>query len=153
MKRRSEKARGSAERASSAGSSAAEPRQTANRRAGRSPTGFEHRSEPLLSRQEFLRRLVRHGLAAFLVMMLSLIIGMSGYEHFEGLPWRDAFLNSAMLLGGMGPVDPLKTPAGKVFAGIYALYAGVMFIGTATVLLAPIVHRLLHRFHCDDRDT
>ena len=99
-----------------------------------------------------MRRLGKHAIAALLVMSLSLLIGMSGYGYYESLPWRDAFLNSAMLLGGMGPVDPLKTPGGKVFAGIYALYAGIVFIGTATILLAPIVHRLLHRFHCDDRD-
>jgi hypothetical protein len=77
---------------------------------------------------------------------------MTGYEYFEHLPWRDAFLNSAMLLGGMGPVDPLKTPAGKLFAGFYALYAGIVFIGTATVLLAPVLHRILHTFHCDEHD-
>jgi hypothetical protein len=89
---------------------------------------------------------------ACLIMMFSVFVGMTGYEYFEHLPWRDAFLNSAMLLGGMGPVDPLKTPAGKLFAGFYALYAGIVFIGTATVLLAPVLHRILHTFHCDEHD-
>ncbi|HEY3786624.1 MAG TPA: hypothetical protein VGL55_15210 [Steroidobacteraceae bacterium] len=113
---------------------------------------FEHRSERLIPRAEFFRRLARHALVACLIMMFSLFVGMTGYEYFEHLPWRDAFLNSAMLLGGMGPVDPLKTPAGKLFAGFYALYAGIVFIGTATVLLAPVLHRILHTFHCDEHD-
>ena len=113
---------------------------------------FEHRSEPLIPRVAFMRRLARHALFAALIMTFSLFVGMAGYAYFEHLPWRDAFLNSAMLLGGMGPVDPLKTPAGKLFAGFYALYAGIVFLGTATVLLAPVLHRILHRFHCDEHD-
>jgi len=121
---------------------------SAVRRLGR----FEHRSERLIPRVAFMRRLARHALFAGLIMTFSLFVGMAGYEYFEHLPWRDAFLNSAMLLGGMGPVDPLKTPAGKLFAGFYALYAGVVFLGTATVLLAPVLHRILHKFHCDEHD-
>lgn len=113
---------------------------------------FEHRSERLITRAAFARRLGRHALTAALIMTFSLFIGIVGYEHFEHLPWRDAFLNSAMLLGGMGPVDALKTPAGKLFAGFYALYAGIVFLGTATVLLAPVLHRILHTFHCDEHD-
>jgi hypothetical protein len=72
---------------------------------------------------------------------------MWGYSRYEGLPWRDSFLNAAMLLGGMGPVDPPKTDAGKLFAGIYALYAGLILIITAGLLMTPVVHRVLHRFH------
>jgi len=72
---------------------------------------------------------------------------MAGYSYFEDMPWRDAFVNSAMLLGGMGPVDPPNTDGGKVFAGLYALYAGLIFLIVAGVLLAPVVHRLMHRFH------
>ena len=67
--------------------------------------------------------------------------------YFESLPWRDAFLNAAMLLGGMGPVDAPKTDGGKVFAGLYALYAGLLILITAGVVLAPVLHRLLHKFH------
>jgi hypothetical protein len=74
---------------------------------------------------------------------------MAGYMHYESLAWRDAFLNTAMLLGGMGPVDPPHTNGGKMFAGWYALYAGLVFIVTAGLLLAPAVHRVLHRFHWD----
>jgi hypothetical protein len=78
---------------------------------------------------------------------LSMLIGMWGYEHYEHLPWRDAFLNTAMLLGGMGPVDPLRTNGGKLFAGFFALYAGVVFLVVAGLFLAPVIHRIMHKFH------
>lgn len=81
------------------------------------------------------------------LLVLSLVGGMAGYEHFESLAWRDAFLNSAMLMGGMGPVDPPRTDSGKLFAGMFALYAGLVFLVTAGLVLAPLVHRLLHKFH------
>lgn len=85
--------------------------------------------------------------AALALLAFSLAIGMVGYEYFEQLPWRDAFVNSAMLMGGMGPVDAPRTDGGKVFAGMYALYAGLVFIVAASLLFAPIVHRLMHKFH------
>jgi hypothetical protein len=88
---------------------------------------------------------------AVALLALSLGVGMLGYEHFEGLPWIDGFLNSAMLLGGMGPVNPPLTAAGKLFAGIYALYAGLVFIVTAALVVTPVLHRLLHRFHLDEK--
>jgi hypothetical protein len=88
-------------------------------------------------------------LVASLIIGLSLVVGIWGYEHFEGLRLREAFLNSAMLLGGMGPIKTDLSPHGEVFAGFYALYSGLIFIVTAGVLLAPIVHRLLHTVHCD----
>jgi hypothetical protein len=94
-----------------------------------------------------LRRLSLHVLAAVGLMLGSLAIGMAGYMFFEHLAWRDAFLNCAMLLGGMGPVDPPKSDGGKLFAGLYALYAGLVFLITAGVMLAPILHRVLHKFH------
>ena len=75
------------------------------------------------------------------------LVGMWGYEHYEQLGWRDAFLNSAMLLAGMGPVTAPRTDAGKLFAGFYALYAGLVFLAVAGLLLAPVIHRVLHRFH------
>lgn len=81
---------------------------------------------------------------------VSLLAGVWGYQHFEGLPWRDAFLNAAMLLGGMGPVDTELSESGKVFAGIYALYAGLVVIAVAGLLLGPSVHRLMHHVHWDD---
>lgn len=113
---------------------------------------YESRSEAPLPRARFLARMARHAGAALALVVVSLGIGMAGYEWLEKLPWRDAFLNSAMLLGGMGPVDPPKTDAGKVFAGLYALYCGLVFLVTVGVVLAPVLHRALHKFHWK-RDT
>jgi hypothetical protein len=85
------------------------------------------------------------------VIALSLLIGMLGYRVFEHLPWIDAFLNASMLLGGMGPVNMPQTAAGKLFAGCYALYAGLVFIATTALLLTPVLHRVIHRFHWADK--
>ena len=74
---------------------------------------------------------------------------MAGYRYYERLPWRDAFLNAAMLLGGMGPVNAPATPGAKVFAGLYALYAGLIFVVAVGIVFAPVLHRLLHRFHLE----
>lgn len=110
---------------------------------------YERRTHPPLSRARFLRRIARHGAVVLALLLGSLVLGMAGYMYFEQLPWRDAFLNSAMLLGGMGPVDAPRTNGGKLFAGVYALYAGLVFLISAGVLFAPFVHRLLHKFHWD----
>jgi hypothetical protein len=108
---------------------------------------YESRSERPLTRGHFLRRFGVHLAAVLALFAISLALGMWGYSHFEGLPWRDGFLNSAMLLGGMGPVNAPESDAGKLFAGAYALFAGLVFIVTAGLLLAPLVHRVLHSFH------
>jgi hypothetical protein len=111
---------------------------------------YESRKQRPIARAKFLRRFIAHLLVALGLLVFSLAIGMAGYEYFEDLPWRNAFLNSAMLLGGMGPVDPVKTDGGKLFAGIYALYAGLVFIVTAALVFTPVLHRVLHKFHWDD---
>ena len=111
---------------------------------------YERRRHPLLSHRAFAWRLVRHAAAAVLLMALSLGLGMVGYVHYEHWGWRQAFLNSAMLLGGMGPVHPPVTSGGQLFSGLYALYAGLVFLVVAGLLLAPVVHRLLHHFHWED---
>ena len=108
---------------------------------------YEHRSQPLLPKHLFIRRLVSHGVAAFLVILNSLAIGIAGYHFIEGLPFVDALLNASMILGGMGPVNELHTTAGKVFASFYALFAGIVFLVIAGVLVAPVAHRFLHRLH------
>lgn len=113
---------------------------------------YEHHNQPLLSRERFLIRQVNHFLVVLGIIVGSLGIGMLGYHLFEGLSWMDAFLNSAMLLGGMGPVDPLHTVAGKLFAGLYALYSGIVFLIIAGVMFAPIFHRMLHHFHLDSKE-
>ena len=97
-------------------------------------------------------RVARHFAFALVLLTASIAAGMAGYMGFEGLAWRDAFENSAMLLGGMGPVDNPVTDDGKVFAGIYALYAGLLFIFVLALMLAPVVHRILHRFHWEGQD-
>ena len=108
---------------------------------------YEPKTHPPLSRNRFVRRLLFHGAIALAVLLGSLVLGMAGYEYFEQLPWRDAFLNSAMLLGGMGPVDAPQTDGGKLFAGFYALYAGLVFLVTVGLVFTPVVHRILHKFH------
>ncbi len=108
---------------------------------------YESRNHPPIPRQRFVNRVLRHAAAAFALLLFSLMIGMAGYSFFEHLAWRDAFLNAAMLMGGMGPVDAPHTDGGKLFAGLYALYAGLVFLVAATLILAPLVHRVLHKFH------
>ena len=108
---------------------------------------FESRRQPPLSRQSFTRRLLLSLAIAAAFVVVSLGIGMAGYIRLEHLAPIDAFLNAAMLLGGMGPVDAPKTSAGKLFAGLYALYAGLVFLITAALAFTPIIHRLLHTFH------
>jgi hypothetical protein len=103
-----------------------------------------------LSQPHFIRRMVVHLAMAIGVVGVSAGIGMWGYSYFESLPWRDGFLNSAMLLGGMGPVNAPQSNGGKLFAAFYALYAGLIFIVVTGLTLAPVVHRLLHRFHWSD---
>jgi hypothetical protein len=110
---------------------------------------YEHRTHRPLARKLFLRRLLLHFLAAAGLIIGSLLLGMAGYAHYEGLSWRDAFLNAAMLMGGMGPIESPQTGGGKLFAGFYALYAGLVFIVVTGIILAPLIHRLLHRFHWD----
>ena len=112
---------------------------------------YESRHHELIPRRQFLRRLGAHVAAAAALTAGSLLLGMAGYMVFEDLPWRDAFLNAAMLLGGMGPVDAPRTPGGKLFAGLYALYAGLIFLVAVAIILAPLVHRLLHKFHWEER--
>lgn len=110
---------------------------------------FEHRTEELLPWRRFLLRLARHLVLAGIVVATALAGGVAGYHYLEGLGWIDALLNAAMILGGMGPVDPLYTTGGKLFAAGYALFAGVVFIVVAGLLLAPVFHRLLHHFHLE----
>jgi hypothetical protein len=110
---------------------------------------YESRKHPPLPREQFLMRMLNHLVAAFGLIVASLLLGMMGYLIFEHLSWTDAFLNASMLLGGMGPVNMPLTTAGKLFAGFYALYSGLVFIATAAIVFTPVLHRVLHRFHWD----
>jgi len=113
---------------------------------------YERRQQRLLSRIEFSKRVGRHGLVALGVLVFGLGGGVLGHHYVAGLSWIDSLLNASMILGGMGPVDPLKTDCAKLFASFYALFSGLAFIGIVSVLLAPFVHRMLHRFHAEERE-
>jgi len=115
---------------------------------------FERKYEKLLPRRAFLRRVAKYALMSVALVALSLLIGMLGYHQSEGMSWIDAFLNAAMLMGGMGPVNALHTDAGKLFAGIYALYCGMVLLIAVAIFAVPIVHRFLHHFHLEsERET
>jgi hypothetical protein len=111
---------------------------------------FEHRTSPLLSRHHFLLRVLCYVAVAALLVGTALGIGVMGYHHLGGLPWIDALVNASMILGGMGPVDPIASSAGKLFASFYALFSGLLFIGAASLAVAPFVHRIMHKLHLDD---
>ena len=111
---------------------------------------YESKTTRPIPRGAFARRIAIHMVLAFLLLVFSLVIGVVGYAHFEGLSLIDGFINSAMLLGGMGPVDMPKTEAGKVFAGLYALYSGLGFLVVTALMLTPIIHRTLHKFHWEE---
>jgi hypothetical protein len=110
---------------------------------------YETRHQPVLPRREFARRLARSFAVASLLIGVSLVGGMVGYHSIEGMAWIDAFANAAMILSGMGPLSPLQTWGGKLFAGLYALYSGLALVAATGIVLAPLVHRLLHRFHAE----
>jgi hypothetical protein len=110
---------------------------------------YEHRKAPLLPWPVFLARLAFHAGLGILIILFCLSVGMLGYHYFESMPWIDAFANASMILSGMGPFGPLQTDAGKLFAGFYALFSGLAFITTAGIILAPVAHRLIHKFHLE----
>ncbi len=112
-------------------------------------TDFEHKSEPLISVRAFRLRLARSLVAGGVLVVGSLCAGACGYRWFEGMRWLDATLNAAMILTGMGPVEPLHTQGGKIFAICYSLFSGVVFLTVAAFVLAPIGHRMLHRLHLE----
>lgn len=111
---------------------------------------YEHRTAPLLPWPAFRRRVLRHGLAALALLAVSLVAGTAGFRLLAGQPTIDAFLNAAMLLGGMGPVGEIRFTAGKLFAALFALYAGLVFLAAGAIVLAPVLHRFLHRFHLEE---
>ena len=113
---------------------------------------LERYHQPLLSAHAFRRRLLRYGGFATAMILGSLALGVFGYRLFAGLGWLDSLLNASMILTGMGPVDPMRTTAAKLFASAYAIFSGVVFLGSVGVFLTPVAHRLLHRFHLDSEE-
>lgn len=113
---------------------------------------YENSKDPLLSHKHFYRRLIRNLMWALMLLFFSLGLGMLGYHHFENFSWVDSYVNAAMILSGMGPLTPLVTTAGKIFAGSYALYSGLTFIFAMGLIFAPIFHRFLHKFHLQEAE-
>jgi len=114
---------------------------------------YEGRKDRLLTRAQFARRVFGHVGVAVGAAAISLYIGMAGYHYLAGLNWVDSLLNASMILGGMGPVDDLKTDGAKIFASFYALFSGLVCIVLVSVLLAPFIHRAMHKFHIDEEGT
>lgn len=108
---------------------------------------YEHHAKPLLPPNMFLRRVLGHMTLSAAILLVSLGIGIAGYHWTEGFSFLDALLNASMILGGMGPVDPLRTDAGKVFASCYSLFSGVIFLAAVGIIIAPVAHRILHKLH------
>jgi len=110
---------------------------------------YEHKSQPLLSPRLFLKRVSIHFFVGICIIAIFLLLGVVGYHYSAGIPWIDSFHNASMILSGMGPVVEIKSVGGKWFSSIYALVSGVVFITNIGIILAPAIHRLLHRVHLE----
>jgi len=113
---------------------------------------FERKNQKVAPISIFIKRLAGYTAAAVLLISISLLIGVGGYHWLAGLGWIDSLLNASMILGGMGPVDSLTNTTAKVFASLYALFSGLVFIAVMGIILSPIIHRILHKFHVDETD-
>ena len=113
---------------------------------------FETRKQPVASQNVFVSRLTRNAISSAAIVAVSLVVGTCGYVYFENMRTVDAFANASMILASMGPLNPLLTDGGKIFAALYAIFSGFLLIGISTLMLAPIFHRILHRFHVDEHD-
>ncbi len=113
---------------------------------------FEHKKKPIISHRDFLRRQLKYALYTTVLVVFSLLMGMVGYHYTANLSWLDSLYNSSMILTGMGPVNILSNDSAKWFASFYALYSGVAFLTMAGVLLAPMIHRILHILHVEDQE-
>lgn len=111
---------------------------------------YETKRHAPIPKASFIRRMLVHLFVSITILGASLFAGMAGYGHFEGLGAIDSFVNAAMLLGGMGPVSAPQSVGGKIFAGVYALYAGLVFLIVLAVIFTPVIHRVLHKFHWDE---
>lgn len=110
---------------------------------------YEHNKQKLAPFSVYAQRLASAVAMACCVIAVVLFIGISGYHWLGGLDWTDSLLEASMILGGMGPVSPIKTTSAKVFASGYALFSGLVFIGIMGIVLSPVVHRILHKFHVE----
>ncbi len=112
---------------------------------------YEHKKQPLVSKKVFYGRLATNFLIALLIMLISLVIGVAGYHWWGGMNWIDSIHNASMILSGMGLINPISSETGKIFSSIYALFSGVIFITNFGIILAPAVHRIMHRMHLEDK--
>ena|ERR1051326_827677 len=112
---------------------------------------YEHYSKPLLPQQRYFRRLFLNFFWGTTIVFISLLVGILGYHFTENLSWLDSLLNASMILTGMGPVNEMRTVSGKLFASFYALFSGVAFLTTIAVVIAPVLHRFLHKFHIEEK--
>jgi hypothetical protein len=113
---------------------------------------YEHRHDQLAPRSVFIKRLLAAELFALGLIAMALMIGIAGYHFIAGFQWLDSLLEASMILGGMGPIKELANDGAKVFASIYALFSGLIFIGVMGIVLSPVVHRIMHKFHVDEKD-
>lgn len=113
---------------------------------------YENKNENLLSRRQFILRFLWHLLAAFLLIALTLVLGALGHIYFENIPFHDAFLNTALIVGGIGTTVMPTSVAGKLFFGAYGIFVGLIFAAVIGVSLAPVIHRIVHKMHLDDED-
>ncbi len=113
--------------------------------------GYEHKKEKVVPVRVFYRRILKNILIAVIVIIICLIIGIVGYHYSAGLSWLDSLHNASMILSGMGLVDPVKSDGGKIFSSIYALFSGVVFITNIGIILAPAIHRIIHKLHMEDK--
>ncbi len=111
---------------------------------------MEKKGSPLISQKEFILRMLKHLIIALLLIMFSLLIGIAGYMSFAGLKLVDALLNASMILAGMGPVDIMISDEAKLFASFFAIYSGLIFLTITAIIISPVVHRILHKFHVED---
>jgi len=111
---------------------------------------FEGKNHPLIPMQALIRRIIRNLLIGFGIIAFSLGIGMLGYSYFENMNWIDAYENASMILSGMGPVSNMETDEGKIFAGSYALFSGIVFLVVIAIIMAPVFHRFFHKFLVKD---
>jgi hypothetical protein len=111
---------------------------------------LEGKYQPLAPLRVFYSRVVQCFLITLGIVGISLVIGTVGYHYCEGQDWLDALLNASMILTGMGPAEPVKSDSGKMFAIFYCLYSGIAFLSLVAILMAPIYHRFIHRFHLDE---
>ena len=113
---------------------------------------YERRHEQLATRSVFVKRIVASLVVALGIIVVALMLGIANYHFIAGFNWIDSLLEASMILGGMGPIKELPNDTAKVFASIYALFSGLVLIAIMGILLSPVVHRVLHRFHVDEKD-